>query len=154
MSEENKSNKENIDMDDLGMDLNNFFDNFVKSGVIIEEAEISDNFRVKIKVLGIGELVSAEAIMSQSAASPDIVAKVRSCSILSQAILEINSMPIEKESYSEKEKRLRRIILYKQLLKMPSIIIQKIYKFYVECVEKQNKLYTDVDKTVDNIRNF
>lgn len=140
--------------EDITSDLNDFFDNFIKEGSIIEEREIVPKFKVKVRVLSTGELVAAEAIMSRSSAPSDVVAKVRGCSILSQAIVALNDNPIELPTYTEDECRRRRIILYKQLLKMPAIVIHKAYKFYVECVTKQNNLYTDFGETVNKIENF
>ena len=84
----------------------------------------------------------------------DVVEKVRGASILSQAILSINGSDIEKENLTKEEVRTRRFVLYKQLLSLPSIVIQKMYEFYIDCLKKQEDIYVNFDKTVDDIKNF
>lgn len=148
--ETNIDNKET----ELGKDLFNIFDGFVKKGTVVEEREVISGFKVKLKVLNVSELMEAESIINIDRAPSDIVAKVRGASILSQAILTLNGNDIEKENLTKEEIRTRRFILYKQLLTLPAIVIQKIYSFYIECVEKQEGYYSDFGKTVDEMQNF
>lgn len=150
LKETNIDNKET----ELGKDLFNIFDGFVKKGTVVEEREVISGFKVKLKVLNVSELMEAESIINIDRAPSDIVAKVRGASILSQAILTLNSNDIEKENLTKEEIRTRRFILYKQLLTLPAIVIQKIYSFYIECVEKQERYYSDFGKTVDEMQNF
>lgn len=148
--ETNIDNKET----ELGKDLFNIFDGFVKKGTVVEEREVISGFKVKLKVLNVSELMEAESIINIDRAPSDIVAKVRGASILSQAILTLNGNDIEKENLTKEEIRTRRFILYKQLLTLPAIVIQKIYSFYIECVKKQERYYSDFGKTVDEMQNF
>lgn len=136
-------------------DLNIFFDNFIKSGEVVKEKEIAPNFKVKLRVLNTGELLSAESIMKATTDIPaDIVAKVRAASILSQAIISINDLEIEKNNLTQEENNMRRVNLYKQLLKMPAIVIQKSYELYIEAVKEQNDLYENLDETIEKVKNF
>ena len=150
------SDKEKKQMEDENMnsDLNLFFDGFIKTGNVVEEKEVTQGFKVKVKVLDTGELLIAESIMSNSSAPVDIVARVRAASILSQAIISINEIPIDRDDYTEKEIRMRRGLLYKQLLKMPPVVVEKAYRFYIECVEKQNSKYENFQETVGDMKNF
>ena len=143
-------NKEN----ELGQDLFKIFDNFIKTGVVVEEKEVVNGMKIKLKVLNISEQLEAESIISTERVPADVVAKVRGASILSQAILSINGSDIEKENLTKEEVRTRRFVLYKQLLLLPSIVIQKMYEFYIDCLKKQEDIYVNFDKTVDDIKNF
>lgn len=145
-----ENNKEN----ELNKDLQLLFDGFIKEGKVIEEKEVVPGFKVKLKVLDTGELLAAEAIMSTSTAPVDIVARVRAASILSQAIIELNDSTIEKEGMTESDIRIRRALLYKQLLKLPAVVVQKSYSFYIDCVNKQNKIYENPKETLENLENF
>ncbi|MCX8074098.1 MAG: hypothetical protein N2749_00730 [Clostridia bacterium] len=136
-------------------DLNIFFDNFIKTGEVVKEKEIAPNFKVKLRVLNTGELLAAETILKATNDIPtDIVAKVRAASILSQAIISINDLDIEKNNATQEENNLRRINLYKQLLRMPAIIVQKTYALYIDAVQEQNSLYENLDETVEKVKNF
>lgn len=135
-------------------DLTLIFDSFIKNGEVQKEKEIAKGFKVKLRALDTGELLIAESIMDKSTAPADIVAKVRAASILSQAIVAVNDVPIEREDYNNIEIRRRRMQLYTQLLKMPPVIIHKTYEFYIECVEDQNSKYRDFEKTTDQIKGF
>jgi len=150
------SNKEKETMEDENMnaDLNNFFENFIKSGAVEDEEEVVPGFKIKVKVLDTGELLIAESIMNSSTAPSDIVARVRAASILSQALISINSIPIERDDYDAQESRMRRSLLYKQLLKMPAMVIEKAYAFYIKCVKDQNNKFENFQETVEKIKNF
>ena len=90
-------NKEN----ELGQDLFKIFDNFIKPGVVVEEKEVVNGMKIKLRVLNISEQLEAESIISTERVPADVVAKVRGASILSQAILSINGSDIEKENLTK-----------------------------------------------------
>lgn len=150
MNEQNK--QQNIE--ETNKDLLNIFDNFIKTGMVEDEKEVVPGFKIKVKVLNVQELLDAESIMGAEQAPADVVAKVRGASILSQAIIRLNGADIEKESLNKQEIRVRRVILYKQLLSLPGIVVQKMYEFYIECLKRQEEKYVNFDETVDEIRNF
>lgn len=137
-------------------DLFNFFENFLKPGVIVREKEVVPGFSVKLKVLNTEELLVAESILLNASGNIpfDVLQKVRGASILSQAIISLNGMAVERDDMSKEENRSRRSSLYNQLLKMPSILIQKTYEFYVDAVVEQNKIYDAPEKISQNIENF
>lgn len=139
---------------EMNEDLSMIFDTFIKNGEVQKEKEVVPGFKVKLKVLNTGELMTAESIMGRSSAPSDIVAKVRAASILSQAILSINGVVINREDYTIEETRRRRLALYQQLLKMPSVAIHKTYEFYIECVEEQNSKYENFKETTDKLEAF
>ena len=144
----------NKEKNDITKDLSMIFDNFIKSGVVENEREIVPGFKIRVKVLNTGELLVAESIMNNSSAPADIVARVRAASILSQAILMLNGSPVEREDLSSEEVRIRRAMLYTELLKMPAMVIHKAYQFYIECVEEQNSKYSNIKETMEDIQNF
>ena len=137
-------------------DLLNFFEEFLKPGVVIKEKEVVDGFKIKLKVLNSEELLQAESILlnSNSTIPVDILHKVRAASILSQSILQLNGIVIDKEEAPKEEARLRRHELYKQILKMPAILVQKTYEFYIEAVNEQNSFYENGKESIEKIENF
>ena len=137
-------------------DLSLFFENFIKTGIVTKEREIVPGFKVKLKVLNIGELMSAETISFQmnSDFPVDVVLKLRSASVLSQAILSVNGIEILKDSNTKQENRSRQNLLYRQLLDMPAYVIQKTYELYIEAVEEQNNIYKTANSVGDKIENF
>ena len=149
---EQKNTPENFES---GEDLNLFFDNFIKSGEVIKEKEVAPGFVVKLRVLNTGELLSAETVMLSIENTPsDIVAKVRAASILSQAIISINGINIEKSDMNPETIGARRLGLYRQLLKTPAIIVQKTYALYVDGAKDQVEHYDNFDETLEKIKNF
>jgi hypothetical protein len=136
-------------------DLNLFFNNFIKAGTVTKEEDIVPGLRLKVKVLNTGELLTAESVLQLSNPNIpfDVVEKVRAASILSQAILEINGVPVEKDDMKPEQNSQRRSALYSQLLKMPALVVQKSYELYVTAVREQNKLYTtdgEIEKKAEN----
>jgi hypothetical protein len=123
---------------------------------VIREEEVVPGFKVKIKVLNTEELLIAESILTnQNSHIPsDVIIKVRAASILSQAILKLNDMDVEREDLPEVDNNMRRRALYKQILRMPALVIQKTYEFYVRAVKEQNALYEDTEKLGEKLGNF
>lgn len=146
--------EQNQEKMDVTKDLSMIFENFIKTGVVEEEKEIVPGFKIRVKVLNTGELLIAESIMNNSSAPADIVARVRAASILSQAILTLNGSPVEREDLSKEDIRVRRAMLYTELLKMPAMVIHKAYEFYIECVNKQNSKYDNISETMKDMQNF
>lgn len=138
----------------VNSDLTMIFENFIKPGVVVEEKEVVPGFKVKLKPLNTEELLIAESIMHNEKAPADIVARVRGASILSRAIISLNGASIERDDFSEEDTRLRRALLYKQLLQLPAIVIHKTYKFYIECVNKQQDLYMNPQEVIEKVENF
>lgn len=137
-------------------DLNAIFDDFIKSGTIAMEKEVVPGFKVALKVLSTGELLSAEAVISASNPNIpfDIMQKVRAASILSQAITSINGVPIEREGFDKDDVRARRNALYSQMLKMPALVVQETYKLYMDAFAAQNELYANHEQARTAIENF
>jgi hypothetical protein len=148
--EENKVQDFNVNQD-----ITLFFNNFIKSGEVIKERTVAPNFKVKLRVLNTGELLAAESVLlSTEGIASDIVAKVRAASILSQAVISINGIDIEKENLKKEENNMRRSSLYQQLLKTPAIIVQKAYALYIEAVKEQNEMYDDIGELTEKTKNF
>lgn len=136
-------------------DLDLFFNDFIKKGIITREDEVVPGFKVKLKVLNTGELLSAESIMIMTQGIPyDIVQKVRCASILSQAILTVNGIDVDKEDLSKEQLMERRRGLYSSLLDMPAYVIQKTYDIYIDAVKEQNRLYSSKEELGNSIENF
>ena len=149
------SREEELMKNELNNDINNVFEDFLIQGEIRREKEVVEGLTVEVKPLNAEELITAESIASEThSGSMDVVAKIRAAGILSQAITKFAGVPIEKKDCDKKENRYRRINLYCQILKMPPFVIQKIYEFYIEVVEEQEKLYSDTEKTIEDFKNF
>lgn len=147
---ENKKNN----TEDSNFDVVMLFDNFIKTGKLEKEKEVVPGMTIKLKPLNTSELIAAEAIMSYSSAPADIVAKVRGASILSQAMISINGDIMASDNIDSEALRQRRIVLYQQILKLPPIVIQRMYEFYLEVVEEQKNKYENIEDTVRDIENF
>lgn len=152
---EKKTSAEEMKEFEINKDLNMFFENFIKEGNVIMEREVVSGFKVKLRPLSTSELLSAETVLLNNDTIPtDVVLKVRAASILSQSIISINGMDIEKKDSSQDENVMRRSALYKNLLSLPALIVQKSYELYLEAVNKQNDIYTNGEKISENIENF
>lgn len=140
----------------LNSDLINFFEDFIKKGEVSGEKEIVDGLTVKLKVLNTEELLTAESFFLnvRSGLPNDTLLKVRSANILSLALMSINGSVIDKSHDTDEERGIRKKLLYQQILKMPAIVVQKMYEFYIELVKKQNKFYEDIPATEEKMENF
>lgn len=139
------------------MDLNTFFEGFIKQGRIAEEHDFGNGMTVSLRPLNMGELIEAEAIIRNS--NPDIpmdsMVKLRAASILSKAIIKIGGNLIEREDMDEEQIRMRRFTLYTQLIKMPPHLITQMYAFYLETVHKQDAFYSaPVDDVLNKTEDF
>jgi hypothetical protein len=136
-------------------DLDLFFNDFIKKGQIEKEDEVVPGFKIKVKVLSAGELITAESVMRVNPEiPPDIVQKARCASILSQATISINGSLIIKDKMTRKEIAMRQAHLYQRLLDMPAYVVQKAYELYLEAVLEQNKLYSNPEELSKKIENF
>ena len=137
-------------------DFEIFMDNLITKGKIEKEKEITPEFKIKLRPLDVDEQIIAESVvMANNPYIPyDTVQKIRAISILSKAIISINSIPICKEDTSEKEEEEIRGKLYKKMMKLPGSIIDDAYNFYFETVLEKKKLYQDGDALNENIKNF
>lgn len=151
----NENDKKMSDYSENSMDeLNSLLDDFILNGRVEKTKLVVPGFNVKLKALDTGELLIAEALMDNSSAPKDIVARVRAASILSQAIIEINDVKIDIEGAGYSVNKAKRLKLYRQLLKMPAMVVQKTYEFYLECVETQNGKYSDPTELIEDVKNF
>lgn len=141
-------------MDD-NKDLFNIFEDIIKPGNVVLEKEVVKGFKVKVRVLDTGEAIAAESIMRYDPRVPtDLVARARGAAILSRAIISINDDDIERDDMSSAQINTRRDILFKQLLKLPALVIQKSYELYVEAYKKQREIYDDLGGSIEEIKNF
>lgn len=141
-------------MDD-NQDLFNIFEDIIKPGNVEMEREVVKGFKIKLKVLDTGEAIAAESIMRYDSRVPvDLVARARGAAILSRAIVSINDDTIERDDMSLAQKNARRDLLFKQLLKLPALIIQKAYELYIEAYQKQQEIYNDLGSSIEEIKNF
>ena len=141
-------------MDD-NQDLFNIFEDIIKPGSVEMEREVVKGFKIKLKVLDTGEAIAAESIMRYDSRVPvDLVARARGAAILSRAIVSINDDTIERDDMSQAQKNARRDLLFKQLLKLPALIIQKAYELYIEAYQKQQEIYDDLGNSIEEIKNF
>jgi hypothetical protein len=135
-------------------DLDNIFDTFIKEGSITKEKEIVPGFRIKLKVLSVGELLSAEAAINADMMPMDVVVRARSARILSVALVSINGVDIERPSDTKEVVLERRNACYRKLLDMAPIVIQKAYEYYIELVKEQTAYYEKDKKLVEETENF
>lgn len=142
---ENKKLEEKIS----GLDL--IFENFIKPGEFTEEKEVVPGFKIKVKPLNMGDLAIADLVLKEGM-SMDTATKMRSAKILSKAILSLNGHKIEGDT--EAEESAIRDALYKDILKLPVVVVQKAFEFYFEVSNKRDKFFTDPKQIEEAIENF
>ena len=85
--------------------------------------------------------------------SPDVIHKIRSTIILSEAIIALNDSPIEKENTEIADIKIRRRSLYIKLMQMPTSIIMKIWEEYLSAVKEQESLL-NAETTKEKLSDF
>ena len=117
---------DNIDKkeDTLSKDFLGILDNVITKSEFIKTCKISPDLEVELRVLDVGELLVAESrIAINPAALPtDIALRARNLSIVAEATVSLNGVPIKRESMTEEENRARIRSLYNKYLKLPSTI--------------------------------
>ena len=140
----------------ITQDLTNFFDNFLKPGETILTEEVVPGLSFTIKALTTSELLIAESVIQVDNPNIpyDIIQKIRGAAILSQAVIKLNDMVIERDDMTVEQNRARRIQFYHQLQKFPPAIIAKAYDLYLKAVKTQNKMYESSTVLKEKIENF
>ncbi|MEG0728124.1 MAG: hypothetical protein RR420_00740 [Anaerovoracaceae bacterium] len=134
--------------------INNFFEDFIKRGQIVEEKEVLPGMNIKLRALNTEESLNAESIIRESKLPADIVAKVRAASILSQALISINGMPIVDENDSDDIQRIKRMHMYNNLMKTAPVAVEKMYALYVQAVNKQVEIHNSPSIMMEECENF
>ena len=155
--EEIEKEKQKKKFELASVDLNYFFENFIKKDMFVKEEDLGDGLVIRVKPLNIGELIEAEGILRNM--NPDIamdaMVRLRAAAILSKAIMKIGDNLIEKPGLDEESINYRRFTLYSQLIQMPPIIIEKMYRVYLDAVEEQATYYsTPVDDIMKKSEDF
>ena len=141
-------------VEEVSQDILNIFDTFIKKGTIEREREIIPGLKIKLRPLSLGEVSDAEArVNHMSDVSPDVVHKIRSAIILSEAIIALNDSPIEKENTEIADIKIRRRSLYIKLMQMPTSIIMKIWEEYLSAVKEQESLL-NAETTKEKLSDF
>lgn len=137
-------------------DINNIFDNIIKEGYISKEEEIVKGLKLTIRALSPNEIFRAENEINERNPNipQDITAKLRCAKILSYAIISINGSNIVTENMSKEEEDERRLSLYINLMKSPTVIIENAYNLYLKTVQEEHLYFTDPEKLNDDIENF
>lgn len=141
---------------EINKDIIKFFDTFLKPGIAVVEGEVRQGLHMTIKALTAGELIIAESLIKvHNPNTPyDIIAKIRGAAILSQAILKLGDMEIDRSDMSLADNRIRRENLYTKLLEFPPSIISDAYELYLKAVQKQNEFFDKPAEMKEKIENF
>ena len=146
---ENKENKENQEINVF----DNFFNNFIKTGVVQKEFEIAKDFKVKLKVLNTEENTIADAMFT--ADNPVLnesgFLKLRSAAIIAMATVSINGIDVVEGQSPIGRISNARYSLYGYFLKMPMEILEKLWDCYLEILQEQNNKYSS--DPVDQVKN-
>ena len=143
---ENKENQEiNV--------FENFFNNFIKTGTVQREFDITKDFKLKLKVLNTQETTIADAMFT--ADNPILnesgFLKLRSAAIIAMATVAINGIDVVEGNTSIGRISSARYSLYGYFLKMPMEILEKIWDCYLEIAKEQSDKYSE--NTVDEVKN-
>ena len=137
-------------------DIELFFEGFIKNSRVIQTKEFGKGFSVTLTPCTVQQLLEAELVLrgNNPGIPLDTMARLRSCSILSYAILKIGNVEIRKQDDDADKNINRRLALYQQLLSLPPVLVREIYDFYLETVEEQEKMFSDPKAFTDQIENF
>ena len=151
-----KEVKEDKIVNEVSADIDLIFESILFSGHVEKEFNVSKGFKVKLKPLETGEILTAEAIDIANVYNMpmDIIQRARKVSILSYATVSINGSLSKKDDLTEDQNRNRRKVIHKKYLELPPTIIDKMFDFYIEVVNAQGDLYKDVDTLGDKSENF
>lgn len=133
--------------------FSNFFDNFIKTGVINREFTITDDFKLKMKVLNSEETSVAEAMFTADnpVLSDTGYLRLRSAAMVAMATVSINGIPFEEGSAPIGGISQSRRSLYGYYLKMPTEVMAKIWDCYLEIAEEQREKYAG--DMVEDVKN-
>jgi len=132
--------------------LDNIFDDFIKPGQIQEEKEIVPGFKIKVKPLNLQDLALSDLVNGADMMPNDVLVKVKAAKVLSMAILAVNDKLIESDDENEESKL--REALYKNLMKLPAIVVQKSYEFYLDISKKRDELFINSKEVSETLENF
>lgn len=133
--------------------FSNFFDNFIKTGVLHREFTIADDFKLKMKVLNSEETSIAEAMFTADNLTLNDTGylRLRSAAFIAMATVSINGIPFEEGSAPIGGISQARYSLYGYYLKMPTEVMAKIWDCYLEIAEEQREKYAG--DMVEDVKN-
>lgn len=144
--------------------LMNFFENFIKTGIVKKEGLIAPDFPIRVRTLTTEEILRAETKIMQKVEGlniSDVFLRIRACAILAIAIEKIGDNEIytdeELKGFSqeaEESKLDKQAMMYAMLLKMPPALIEKAYDLYTQALNEQTKLYSNPDEVIEQSENF
>ena len=133
--------------------FDSFFNNFIKTGTVQREFEITKDFKVKLKVLNTQETTIADAMFT--ADNPVLnesgFLKLRSAAVIAMATVSINGIDVVEGETPIGRISNARYSLYGYFLKMPMEILEKLWDCYLEISKEQSDKYSE--GTVDQIKN-
>lgn len=133
--------------------FDSFFNNFIKTGTVQREFEITKDFKVKLKVLNTQETTIADAMFT--ADNPVLneagFLKLRSAAIIAMATVSINDIDVVEGESPIGRISNARYSLYGYFLKMPMEILEKIWDCYLEISKEQSDKYSE--GAVDQVKN-
>ena len=163
-TEQKNDTSKNIPNKESLKDLMNFFENFIKTGIVRKEGLIAPDFPIRVRTLTTEEILRAETKIMQKVEGlniSDVFLRIRVCAILAIAIEKIgdNELYTDEELQglsqdAEKSKLDKQAMMYTMLLKMPPALIEKAYDLYTEALNEQTKLYSNPDAVIDQSENF
>lgn len=155
-TQEDKEEIKNAEKQNESRDIELFFEGFIKNSRVIRTKEFSKDFSVTLTPCTVEQLLEAELVLrgNNPGIPIDTMARLRSCSILSYAILKIGNLEIRKPEEDADKNINRRLALYQQLLSLPPVLVREIYDFYLETVEEQEKMFASPKELGDKIENF
>ena len=145
-------------------EMYDFFKDFILKSKVYKEKEVAPGFSVRVRALSAEEIIEAESVvatLSDYLIVSDVAVRIRSCSILSYAVEKLGDNEIytqeELDAVTKEAKdmaNLKRASMYNNLMKLPPLLLNKVYDLYLEAVKEQNELYSDPEKVGEKSKNF
>lgn len=137
--------------DILGM--NRIFDDFIKPGKIQKEKEVLKDWKIKIQPLDLKDSTIVHLMGGNTDMPFEATAKIKSARLLSKAIISINGYNVVADGQEDREDELRSA-LYTNIMKLPPVVVEKMFQFYLEVEDERDKIFKNPDKVAKEIENF
>lgn len=130
--------------------FDSLFDELITTSCLTEDISLSDKLKITLKTLSSREALDAESVYVATLSNVpyDVVLKARVISTLVHATKALNGIDID--TSNQEQLKSVRANLYKKYMDLPPGIVDRMRHTYNNLVQKQNDLYKDLDKNLEN----
>ena len=138
------------EQNNITFDIDESFSKVIETGVVEKEIKLTDDMTIKMKPLGAGETLVAEASEYSHGLPSDVISRMRIIAILAKATVSVNGKPIKVDSLSDEDNYRRYVSLKANYKKLPEHLVSKLEKFYFSLLREQGNIYDKVEEKIEN----